>query len=279
MINLDQVVTEIERRGRDGLKLAADYAKVRAQEHAPVRKIFKGTTFRVGKTGFREPIPRRVSVEGEQRVGHANSLMPLLRRRDTAGKTQFISGDFRQIDPVTGRLRQIGTGRTETNRGSQAVGELAVFTRDKGGRIQKVDPAKLKPVSGEQIGKLTSRGRFEVRSGRANFQPSPVIERVGGKAIRASREPARVGGRLRDEIHVEGPFNEGRFIWMEVVSATKDPKTGRLYPRDQEFGTRHHPPHPFLRPALQESRGPLRRHVREAIRGGSRKPAGSRGGG
>lgn len=293
-VDLDRIYEYVEAQAMRGVASATEYAVGRIKKHAPVRSIFRGTTFRTGKAGFREPITRRVSYRGEQRIGHANSSLPLFRTVHKTGSV-FITGDFRRVDPsvlsrrrpgkllrgVQGKLATIGTGAREGTigeggvdafglrkatqysvGGSEKAGELSGFVVTKGGRVSKIDPSQLKSHtrSGETVqtsgGRaLTTRGKYEVRMGRANFRsPDDGI--------------TRVGGRLKGEIHMEGPIIEDGIIWGYVVSATKDPETGTLYPWYQEFGSAHNRPHPFMRPGLHESRGRLRRDVKGAVRRG-----------
>lgn len=93
---------------------------------------------------------------------------------------------------------------------------------------------------------LTSRGRYELRTGRANFRGP------GG---------ATLGGRLRGEIHVQ-PAEGGGTRWVaKVVSPTP-------YAKYVEFGTRHNRAQPYLRPALNQVRESFRNRMRAAARPG-----------
>lgn len=254
--------------GRQG----AEGALRRIKARAPVRKLFRGTTYHnvnIGGEMFRQPIKRMVRTRtaggtktgrmqldedrdvGSAAVGHANSLEPLFRFK--AGKTTYYAtGDFRRVD-TAGRRRRHPEDQVPSTIGRLGMvdpKEIDLYTK-KGGKIRHEHPTAA--ISGEKLniggGRLiTNRGKWEVRSGRADFRdPSTGV--------------VRVGGRLRGEIHIEGPVDEGGVLTFYIVSATKDPATGRLYPRDQEFGTRHHPPHPFLRPGLRESRNQFAKAV------------------
>lgn len=270
-------------------KRSADYALSRAKHHAPVRKLFSGTTYRKGTTftgrveggrtatvETRVAVNRRVVSGREQFVGHANSATPLFRKNISKGATAYASADFRRVDPSTGKLANVtGTG----------------IIKRQGGNTT----SRRESFSGG-AGQLTSRGRYEVRSGRGNFRPernpadaflegnAPRLRlastQVGPASARGSRRLAdgknfapesviRSGGRLRDGLRVEGPTNEGDVIWWYIVSDTKDPETGRLYPQDQEFGTRRHKAQPFLRPALHESRERFRSGMHKALKSAS----------
>lgn len=93
---------------------------------------------------------------------------------------------------------------------------------------------------------LTSRGRYELKSGRANFSSH------GGTTL---------GGRLRGEIHVE-PARGGGTSWVaRVVSPTR-------YAKYVEFGTRHSRAQPYIRPALAQVRESFRARMQAAVRPG-----------
>lgn len=100
---------------------------------------------------------------------------------------------------------------------------------------------------------LTRRGAYEVRTQRANY---------------ATWGHTHVGGRLRGEIKATGvaPSGDGGEAW--VISPTP-------YAKFMEFGTRHNRAHPYLRPALQESRGEVVSAIADAVKVASQKGAGS----
>ncbi len=93
--------------------------------------------------------------------------------------------------------------------------------------------------------RLSRQGRYEVASGRADHN-------------------GLVGGRLRDEITAVGASGEGSFFTARVISPTP-------YAKYQEFGTQHNAAHPFLRPALRESRAEVVAGMRSAIRAAIRE--------
>ncbi|HEX5016518.1 MAG TPA: hypothetical protein VFX15_02905 [Actinomycetes bacterium] len=248
VIDFAKIEATFERAIRRAGDNSASYVEDRAKHHAPVRKLFRGTSYRTSTAGFREPRIRQVrfrDVEGTRTSGHANSLTPLFRTRTRGGGRAVLAGDFRVVDRRTRTLKAV---------------KADLFLGVRGG---KAETHRTEEISAEDVrvngGKaLTRRGRYEVRSGRADFKAP-------------GSRTTRVGGRLRGEIHVEGPVDENGTLWWYVVSATKDPETGRLYPKDQEFGTRRHKPHPFLRPGLHDGRETFRRNVRREIREVARK--------
>jgi HK97 gp10 family phage protein len=107
----------------------------------------------------------------------------------------------------------------------------------------------LRDYENDNDSPLTSRGAYEVRSGRANF---------------GSGKNTTVGGRLRGEIFAQPAKPTGETAEAWVISPTP-------YAKYQEFGTRHNRAHPFLRPALEESRGDILTAVREGIARASKK--------
>lgn len=90
---------------------------------------------------------------------------------------------------------------------------------------------------------LTSRGHYELRSGRADF-----INPNGASTL---------GGRLRGEIRVDPAQGSGPVWVARVVSPTP-------YAKYQERGTRHNRAHPYMRPALAQVRESFRSRMQAA---------------
>ncbi len=101
-------------------------------------------------------------------------------------------------------------------------------------------PRRMELLSSQD--RLDRRGRYELRSGRA------VTEREN------------LGGRLRDEIHAQPAEMIGGKAVARVVSPTP-------YAKYQEFGTRHNPAHPYLRPAGYETAESARVDARRTLAG------------
>lgn len=112
----------------------------------------------------------------------------------------------------------------------------------------------VKGPPGEIVGQdlLNARGRYEVASGRANYRPR-------GRAT-------QVGGRLKGEIRALPARVEGRMVVAEVISPTP-------YAKQQEFGNRHNPAHPYMRPAAAESRRVVASEVQAGILAAARGAA------
>lgn len=250
-----------------GANAAADRALPRIQKHAPVRHIFAGTThteshgFRVPKQiRFQRPevggaiagrFNRDVGRGGEladntietstssvSRLGHPNALIPVFRTRKP-GYTQLASGDLRRTSGA-----ELSPVRTDI-----------VFRQG-----SKLKAGKSIVAPGTNL--LTAHGRYEVKSGRANFLSSAGV---------GERPQMRVGGRLRGEIYIEPATYDGKEVWAYIVSPTKDPVTGYPYNRAMEYGSLHNRAHPFMRPGLHESRDDLTREVGRNVKAGSQR--------
>lgn len=85
-----------------------------------------------------------------------------------------------------------------------------------------------------QTAAISRRGRYELRTGRAE------------------------GQHLRDQIHAEPARREGSIITSRVVSPARHSKF-------QEYGTRDTPAHPYMRPAAHEEREALRADVASSV--------------
>jgi HK97 gp10 family phage protein len=86
---------------------------------------------------------------------------------------------------------------------------------------------------------LSARGAYELRSGRAIHNEE-------------------LGGTLRDEIYFAPAVVDGRRIIVRIVSPT-------AYAKFQEFGTRHNPAHPYLRPGAYETVETARTNIARSI--------------
>ncbi len=261
-LDVAQLKNHFVKGAMSGANAAAEKALPRIQKHAPVRKLFRGGSTRIVH-GYRVPrqqafkVPttagkvtsvrnRETAAEGsvsDIQFAHPNAERPSFRIR-RAGQTFEVSGDFRRL-AEPGRLAAVHTTSVLRSRGR------VISVRE-----GRVSGDKLVDPSGRRL--LTSRGRFEVKAGRANFR-SPEDGRE------------RVGGRLRGEIYIEPATFDGSEVWAYIVSPTKDPETGYPYNRAQEFGTVHNRAHPFMRPGLRESAKDLSREVGRHVKAGSQK--------
>jgi len=150
--------------------------------------------------------------------------------------------DFRSLPSGTLRnMLDTGTGKFT----SRWVGPKRVPTRWSD-REWEAAQAHLASYERGDDSPLTRQGAYEVRSGRARFHS--VQE--GGEVT--------VGGRLRSEIYTSKVRRSGAEASVMVISPTS-------YAKYMEFGTRHNRAHPYLRPALEESRDEIRERIASAV--------------
>jgi HK97 gp10 family phage protein len=200
------------------LDAGADVVLERARHRAPVRKIFGG-----GRRTMRFKTPSEVRADrslrkalglGPEFAAPANAMRP---RR------------YHRYGPAYGRVV------TSPDTANTPFRPLE----------RRLTPSGHNLAMRSMEARLSKRGRYELRSGRAAHK-------------------GYLGGRLRDEMYVEAARAEGSKISASVVSPTP-------YAKYQEFGTRHHAAHPFLRPALMESRGEIASLVQRAAGDAARR--------
>lgn len=108
---------------------------------------------------------------------------------------------------------------------------------------------------------FTRRGRYEVRQALiGNYAKTMSGMRRTARSSRWGH--SYVGGNLRKSIQVQPVDIDDMTAeqWI-VAGGTEAP-----YAKYQEFGTRHNAAHPFLRPALEETKGEIVRLVADAVR-------------
>jgi hypothetical protein len=300
MIDWTSVQKEIHRRVALPLRRTSEYTLARARHHAPVRAIFnrdrrgpefkrkgaittaqqyraflrsKERTRRVdvrksqagertfgqvgdssgrlvgGQATISDPVSRTavaafasrqgLANRGGSFSGHANSLLPVFEEGG-----YHITGDFRKMSRVPDIIRQ-RPGKTAARVVRRESLEMHSGMYFAGG--QRPDFERFR------ASQLSSRGRYETVNARV---PRRGIAPSGQVFESAPLFKGRVGGRLRGEIHILEPRWIGTTMWAYVQSPTP-------YARYQEFGSNHNRAHPYLRPALYESRKVLIAEVRK----------------
>ena len=198
-----------------GLTAGAGTISVRAKELAPIRKAFAG-----GRRKFRFLTAEEYAETTEARK--AFGLKSLSIAPAHIQKNYSASSQRRRYATVV-------TGGDTKNMNvvlSRMVANPNKSAGDKGHiAFSGFETSTFGPKGG-QTGGLTRRGRYELNSLRSM---------AGGM----------LGGTLRDEISVV-PATVGVRSMSQVVSPTP-------YAKFQEFGTRHNPAHPYMRPAADES--------------------------
>ena len=270
----------------------------KALRDVPVRKIFAG-----GRQGIRfktaEEIERDAPLRA--RLGLAPEILATPaaisavraqgRNPIKARRYQGKEFGFARTIEFPSRSRSVDqTGRTPAERGRTRISsnkENPFLPNGQDTRILKSTNAfgyhvpidDRRTLADEDAGStLTSRGRYEVKSGRAISQRTKKITVITPASRQTIVEtgkvteshvveepvgPARVGGGLRNTIRVEQaspsqyPNLEG---WLIAGDREHD------YAIHQELGNRHNPAHPFLRPRLPEWREALPVALKRSLR-------------
>jgi hypothetical protein len=275
-IDMAAVEAKIWKQARIALQGTGQFALDHAQHHAPVRRVFKGGrvprqkqfsrdhgVFHQGQYFNTAPIDtkrvydlwkasrskdHRVDTPGRQFLGHANSMHPVFSY--AGGK---YTADFRNVD-VTGMRMDQGTGKLVATGGKLKTAQ--VWNQPSGGKAERAGVR-----TGEQ--ELNAEGRYALKTGRGIY--TQRLKDAQGRAILTTHTVSTLGGRLRGEIHLSGIIENGKDeIWIYVISPVE-------YAGAQEFGTAHNRAHPYLRPALYESRSEFRNQVMRAIGGSKRR--------
>lgn len=186
---------------------------------------------------FEKRVTAGINASARDAVGVARQKAPV--RKVFKGRVGLATQQTRveaHAEATQRRTLGLGPGPVRTQRTSAARIHSVMAVR------QVTGPGQLRFNT-----PLTSRGRWELKSGRALFN-SP-----GGRVT--------LGGRLRGEIH-DDPAEGGGPVWIaRVVSPTP-------YAKYVEFGTRRSRAQPYLRPALSQVRERFLTRMRAAARQG-----------
>lgn len=221
-VNFQRIQTQIEAAVLAVVNSSAHRAYDVAQQRVPVRRIFKG-----GRRQF-VTLPRVTMQNIEQAkvagTPEHQAVQNALAAREISGMPLDATGKQTYYQPG----RKIQTNRPWENRDFALPGK---YGRKPGGaaRAQRLDlrsqllQPQLNRLGDYAFSLLSSKGRYELRTGRADYK-------------------GRVGGRLKGEMEVE-EAKVGPHFRAEVSSPT-------YYAKYVEFGTRRAAAQPYLRPGL-----------------------------
>lgn len=272
----DEFVEEITERAIRGLNSTLLLVQSRAKEKAPVRAIFRRSprgkpeyprailTFKTKEPSYAAVIKalRKHPIETQ----HAHDMYKRSvgeRRRRIDVPPHFIRGASRGEEAFTEPTQVKGHFNSEQPVLPEEKGGKSYITGNfrqvRNGKLEVVPFARRPGHGGKAYiagamsaeGFLTNRGRAEVKSGRAKIT-GPTGEE-------------QIGGALKNSIEVEDvvAVSDGYAGYVTAGNAKV------YYARFQEFGTAHNRAHPFMRPALYESRADFKRLVEAAIKSGS----------
>jgi len=246
----------------NALSEAAVVVETRAKALAPVRNLFTDTRYNIR-------FKRASEVEHDRALRTMLGLGPDLATK--APKTVYNRGsatsgsdNYWQITGVKPPRHWLR--RTVNPEGGRKVGQLdplgaggaqwhlSNYQAEMRARQEARNANVFRPPEPTT---LSRRGAAEVKSGRADY-----MSKIGA----VSR--MTVGGRLRGEIFATRAVPKGKRAEAWVVSPTG-------YAKFMEFGTRHNAAHPYLRPALFESRETIVSLVKAAVAEAARTSGGA----
>jgi HK97 gp10 family phage protein len=302
-LDVEYLITALKSAAHDGVASGLKVIQQRAQELAPVRKIFKAGRGKSKKVSLASPSdalggPREMSAgilnhagymeTGGWPVHYGRQVIPDLEHSDRAYLSQSRQANFVATKVYRGgSAAGIETGHQKMVTQREKIGgsirgkvnSYAPVIQSPSGRIGGAELRHWSGAAGSGVLELKTindpvAGPFDLAnllSARGRYEVRTgrgVTENEEGKKM--------VGGALRKSITVEGPIVNGDSVYGYVSAKVTDP--GRTpphnYARDQEFGSRHNKPQAFLRPALRESKAQIinleRGVFAKAFKGGAR---------
>jgi hypothetical protein len=216
VLDIARIVALVEAAEIEAIEQVADFVAADAKSRAPVRKVFKEAK------GFRRKFRALTGPERALAIKRAQAYQgydDFQRRRSVSYLRNYARAELRR----PGSANNLSRSRKLRNLGPVSGSQAKA--------------AALRPL-------LTSRGKYEVSSGRA-------LHTVGGNV--------HVGGRLKASIGNEGAVPANNGVTAKVSARVR-------YAKYVEFPTTHNASQPFLLPALHDARGRLRNTLAAELR-------------
>lgn len=238
-ISIGAVVRAVQQAEAVALERVAESIARDAKARAPVRKVFKE------KAGFRRKFRPLTSAERDRAIkrAQAHPYKTDFQKRQSVAHIRYYA-----------RAELPRRGSANSLKNSRQLRILGFIT-DSGfkGRsgASPTRPNSIRQGGFETPGlddRLTSRGKYEIRSGRA----------VTYQVTDAGNVRVQIGGRLKASIHAEEPVSGEDGTTCKVTAGVR-------YAKFVEFPTTHNAAQPFLLPALHDHRSALRKEVAAEI--------------
>jgi HK97 gp10 family phage protein len=234
-------IKEMVRQGlEDGLDEVADDLASEARRRAPIRKVFKEAKgFRAKTRGLTED---EKALAITRAVRYYSDVQPDdFKKRRAVAHIRYYA-----------RVRLPSNKSANTLANSKGLRYLGVIRK---GRFSSPSGAAKSRMGGYEpapavAAAMTSRGRYEVRSGRAIHLSASET----GHSIRV-----QAGGALKASIENEGVRETAHGVEATVAANIR-------YAKYVEFPTIRTKAQPFLLPAMQDQRGKATQTVAAAIR-------------
>jgi len=239
-------VKEAVRSGvESGLDEIAERVASEARRRAPIRKVFKE------RKGFRRkfrtltPAEKNLAIKRAQHYYTAVKPNEFKMRRAVAHVRYYAKVQL----PRRGSANSLAASRSQRVLGYERGGRFTSTSGATRNRSGGYEP-------GETLGKaLTSRGKYEVRSGRAIHMAASAT---------GAQTRVQVGGALKASIGNEGVTETPDGMKATIAAAIR-------YAKFVEFPTIHNAAQPFLLPALHGERERLPRtlaaHIKRSLGG------------
>ena len=248
MIDFEEVANRIFDQAVAALGGGALVVQERAKHLAPVRHIFSEDRYTIR-------YKRASEIEADRGVRAQLGLSVEGSLDNPRPRTARYRSPLRFTEPSNrwaGRYGSKPTPKWRERRLAAASQHLAEYQ----------DEMRSRKLGNDPFGTvLDRRGAYEVKLAIAS---SRSHNPRSARSLRWGH--GYVGGSLRNSIKATRPRVGGGYAEAWVLAGGEEAP----YAKYQEFGTRHNAAHPFLRPALAESRADVVSRIAAAIRDASR---------
>lgn len=235
VLNIQRIMALVEAAEYDALDEVGDIVAADARSRAPVRKIFKE------RKGYRRKFRPLTSAEKSIAIRRALAYphySDFERRRSVAHIQHYARAELRRPGSANSLARSRQLRVLGYSQGGRFTARVDAVRSGRG-----FESASLNPL-------LTSRGRYEVKSGRAIHHQASAT---------GAASTVHAGGRLKASIGAEGVVQKDRGAEVRVSARVR-------YAKFVEFPTTHNAAQPFLLPALHGARGRLRSALARELR-------------
>lgn len=238
--NIPAILARVRSAEAEALEIVSKAVVAEARRRAPIRKVFKE------KPGYRRKFRELTPAEKFLAIKRANAY--------------YGTGSFKARRAV-GRIRNYAKAQVPRKGSQNALSRsrtLRVLGTQKGRQfIPRTDATRVVSRRTGSVGyesqtlnpMLTSRGRYEVRSGRA----------IHMKPLAGGGSRVEIGGALKASIESEGAIETGKGMEDRVTA-------GIRYAKYVEFPTIRTHAQPFLLPALHQNRQRLVKTMAAEVR-------------
>lgn len=242
-INIRAIVSAVEAAEEAALEDVANHIVADARARAPIRKVFREAK------GFRRKFRPLTAPERNLAIRRAMAYQGYndVQRRVSVDYLEGRIKGYHERHVAAEKPRRGSANSLKASRTLRTLGEWhgGAFRP----RVDAVAHGAGGYVSASLNSRLTGRGKYEVRSGRA----------VHEEVLASGAVSVHIGGALKASIESEGVVQSGQGSTVKVTA-------GIRYAKFVEFPTTHNASQPFLLPALHGARGRLKATLAAELR-------------